>query len=61
MTVLNAAAPVEVQPGDGGAIRLLTIAGAGFAVLTAMFYVWKLSWTGQSRATAARSSSDATF
>ena len=47
MTVLNAAAPVEVQPGDGGAIRLLTIAGAGFAALTAMFYVWKLSWTGQ--------------
>ena len=47
MAVLNAAAPAEVQPGDGGAIRLLTIAGAGFAALTAMFYVWKLSWTGQ--------------
>ena len=47
MAVLNAAAPAEVQPGDGGAIRILTIAGAGFAALTAMFYVWKLSWTGQ--------------
>jgi hypothetical protein len=52
MTVLNAAAPAQVQSqvpsqvqsGDSGAIRLLTIAGAAFAGLTAIFYVWKMSW-----------------
>jgi hypothetical protein len=50
MTVLNAAAPVQTQPGDkfqsgdNGAIRLLTIAGGAFAALTAIFYIYKLSW-----------------
>jgi Glycosyltransferase family 87 len=50
MTVMNVAAQAQpgdkVPSGDGGAIRVLTITGLAFAGLTAIFYVWKLSWAG---------------
>jgi len=39
MTATRTAAPA----GDNDAIRLLTITGTAFALLTAIFYVWKMS------------------
>src|ERR1700730_7031876 len=39
-----AATTAAVSPDDNGAIRVLVIAGSAFAGLTAIFYIWKMSW-----------------
>jgi hypothetical protein len=41
MTATRRAAPA----GDNDAVRLLTITGTAFAILTAIFYIWKMSWS----------------
>ncbi len=40
----TAATTTAVSPNDNGAIRVLIIAGSAFAGLTAIFYIWKMSW-----------------
>ncbi|MGA9009110.1 MAG: hypothetical protein WB495_20060 [Xanthobacteraceae bacterium] len=39
-----AATTAAVSPNDNGAIRLLVIADGAFAGLTAVYYIWKMSW-----------------
>ena len=39
-----AATTAAVSPNDNGAIKVLVIAGSAFAGLTAIFYMWKMSW-----------------
>jgi hypothetical protein len=40
-----AATSATASADDHGTIRLLTITGSAFAGLTAIFYIWKMSWS----------------